>query len=92
MKGLIYLTVIERISKNIEKTKAKIAELQQKLRELEAQKTDEENLEIIKMVRGKKLEPSDLAAVLDGQTAKTEPENNGKIPERIESNTHENED
>ena len=36
---------LDRIEKDIEKTKAKIAELQKQLRELEAAKTEQENLQ-----------------------------------------------
>ena len=36
---------LERIEKDIEKTKGKIAELQKQLRELEAAKTEQENLQ-----------------------------------------------
>ena len=43
---------LDRIEKDIEKTKAKIAELQKQLRELEAAKTEQENLQIIQLVRG----------------------------------------
>ena len=42
---------LDRIEKDIEKTKAKIAELQKQLRELEAAKTEQENLQIIQLVR-----------------------------------------
>jgi len=43
---------LERIEKDIEKTKGKIAELQKQLRELEAAKTEQENLQIVQLVRG----------------------------------------
>ena len=43
---------IERIDQEIEKTREKIAEYQEKLKTLEAQKTEAENLEIVQMVRG----------------------------------------
>ena len=42
---------IERIDQEIAKTREKIAEQQEKLRDLEAQKTEAENLEIVQMVR-----------------------------------------
>ena len=41
---------LDRIEKDIEKTKAKIAELQKQLRELEAAKTEQENLPIAVLV------------------------------------------
>ena len=40
---------LERIEKDIEKTKGKIAELQKQLRELEAAKTEQENLQIVQL-------------------------------------------
>lgn len=55
---------IERICKDIEKTKCKINELQARLRELEKQKTELENTEIVETVRGMDISLSDLAAML----------------------------
>lgn len=55
---------IERICKDIEKTKGKINELQARLRELEKQKTELENTEIVETVRGMDISLSDLAAML----------------------------
>ena len=43
---------IERVIKEIDKTKEKISEFQAKLRELEKQKTELENMEIVDAVRG----------------------------------------
>ena len=42
-------TKIERIDREIQKTREKIAEYQEKLKTLEAQKTEAENLEIVQM-------------------------------------------
>ena len=53
---------LERIEKDIEKTKGKIAELQKQLRELEAAKTEQENLQIIQLVRGLNMKPEEFAA------------------------------
>ena len=53
---------IEKINKEIEKTKAKIAEDQAHLRELERQKTEQENTEIVGIVRDVKMSPQELAA------------------------------
>ena len=63
-------TKIERINKEIDKTKGRIAEFQAKLRELEKQKTELENLEIIGAVRGMDISIADLAAMIQ-QTAPT---------------------
>ena len=53
---------IERIDQEIAKTREKIAEQQEKLKDLEAQKTEAENLEIVQMVRA----PAQLSAMLSG--------------------------
>lgn len=43
------MATVEKIRKDIEKTKEKISAQQKRLRELEAQLTEEENLEIVRM-------------------------------------------
>ena len=55
---------IERISKEIQKVKDKISEFQARLRELEKQKTELENMEIVDTVRGMDISFADLAALL----------------------------
>ena len=45
------MATVEKIRRDIEKTKEKISEQQKRLRTLEAQLTEEENLEIVRMVR-----------------------------------------
>ena len=55
---------LDRIERDIEKTKGKIAELQKQLRELETQKTEQENLQIIQLVRGMNMKPEEFAAFL----------------------------
>ena len=57
---------LERIEKDIEKTKGKIAELQKQLRELEAAKTEQENLQIVQLVRSMRLSPAELTSMLSG--------------------------
>ena len=57
---------IERIDQEIAKTREKIAEQQEKLKDLEAQKTDAENLEIVQMVRALRMTPAQLSAMLSG--------------------------
>lgn len=59
---------IERIDREITKTREKIAEYQEKLKALEAQKTEAENLEIVQMVRALRLTPEQLNAMLSGGT------------------------
>ena len=55
---------LDRIERDIQKTKTKIAELQKQLRELEAAKTEQENLQIIQLVRGMNMKPEEFAAFL----------------------------
>ena len=57
---------IERIDQEIAKTREKIAEQQEKLKDLEAQKTEAENLEIVQMVRALRMTPEQLSAMLSG--------------------------
>ena len=59
---------IDRIDREIEKVREKIAEYQEKLKTLEAQKTEAENLEIIQMVRALRMTPEQLNAMLSGGT------------------------
>jgi peptidoglycan hydrolase CwlO-like protein len=55
---------IERIDGEIQKTREKITEQQEKLKALEAQKTEAENLEIVQMVRALRMTPEQLSAML----------------------------
>ena len=57
---------IERIDQEIAKTREKIAEQQEKLKALEAQKTEAENLEIVQMVRALRMTPAQLSDMLSG--------------------------
>lgn len=57
-------TKLDRIEKDIQETKSKIAEFQKQLRELETQKTEQENLQIIQLVRGMNMKPEEFAAFL----------------------------
>ena len=57
-------TKLDRIQRDIDKTKSKIAEMQKQLKELEAQKTEQENLQIIQLVRGMNMKPEEFAAFL----------------------------
>lgn len=58
------MATTEKIRKDIEKNKAKIAELQKKQRGLEAQLVEEENLEIVRMVKAVKMDNKELTAFL----------------------------
>ena len=55
---------IDRIDREIEKTREKITEYQNKLKGLEAQKTEAENLQIVQLVRSMRLSPQELTAML----------------------------
>ena len=57
---------IERIDQEISKTREKIAEQQEKLKDLETQKTEAEDLEIVQMVRALRMTPAQLSAMLSG--------------------------
>ena len=59
---------IDRINKEIAKTREKITEYQNKLKGLEAQKTEAENLEIVQLVRAMRMTPQELNAMLKGNT------------------------
>ena len=67
----------------IEKTREKIAEYQEKLKTLEAQKTEAENLEIVQMVRALRMTPAQLNAMLSGGM------NHGRDTALSESNNQE---
>ena len=55
---------IEKLEKEIEKTKTKIAEMQAKLHKLEEQKTELENTDYVAVARSFKLTPQQLADIL----------------------------
>ena len=59
---------IDRINKEIAKTREKITEYQNKLKGLEAQKTEAENLEIVQLVRAMRMTPQELNTMLKGDT------------------------
>ena len=58
---------IERIDREIQKTREKITEYQNKLKGLEAQKTEVENLQIVQMVRALRMTPAELSTFLQGK-------------------------
>lgn len=55
---------LQKVQTEIERTKEKIAFQQTRLRELEHQKTELENLEIVGMVRELSVAPEELAAMI----------------------------
>ena len=62
----------ERILLNISNTKEKIADLQDKLREFERQKTELENTEIVELVRSTKMNTTELSAFLKAYREKND--------------------
>ena len=55
---------LSRIERDIERLKEKISEYQQQLKELEAEKTEQENLQIIQLVRSMNMKPDEFTAFL----------------------------
>ena len=58
------MATVEKIRRDIEKTREKISEQQKHLRALEAQLTEEENLEIVRMVKAVRMDNKELTAFL----------------------------
>lgn len=56
---------LQRIIRDIERAKAKITELQALLPELERQKTELENVELIKLFRTANISPADFTAFME---------------------------
>ena len=74
---------IQKTIDEIERTKAKIIELQALLPELERRRTDLENTEIVKLVRSANVAPGDIAEFIESlkkgrQDSRT---NNGQNPQ-----------
>jgi hypothetical protein len=61
---------LQKILREIERAKAKIAELQAALPALEKQKSELENAEIIKVFRSADVAPGDFAAFIEAYKAK----------------------
>ena len=58
------MATIEKIEKDILRAKEKIAELQKKIRSLETQKVEEENLQIVRLVKAVNIGNKELTALL----------------------------
>ena len=85
---------IERVIKDIDKTKEKITEYQSRLRELEKQKTEFENIEIVEAVRGMDIPLNDLPAILKALREQNgAPFTSGQLgPKSTKPNKEENEE
>ena len=74
---------IDRINKEIAKTREKITEYQNKLKGLEAQKTEAENLEIVQLVRAMRMTPQELNDVkIQGSASPGRAKNTARIRTR----------
>lgn len=62
---------LTKLQMEIDKIKQKISEQQTKLRELEQQKTEIENTEIVELVRSMKMNTSELSTFLKAYREKT---------------------
>ena len=78
---------LTKLQMEIDKIKQKISEQQTKIRELEHQKTEIENTEIVELVRSMKMNTSELSTFLKAYRGK----NDAPIlmPETQEDNDHE---
>ena len=63
---------LTKLQMEIDKIKQKISEQQTKLRELEHQKTEIENTEIVELVRSMKMNTSELSTFLKAYREKTD--------------------
>ncbi|WP_195612506.1 DUF4315 family protein [[Clostridium] symbiosum] len=64
---------LDKIEREMQKTREKIAEYQNRLKELEAQKTECENLQIVQLVRSLRLSPQELKTFLQGAAEQPAP-------------------
>ena len=64
---------LERIDQEIQKMKNKISDYQERLKELETQKTETENLQIITLVRSLHISPEELKGFLESEAGKPTP-------------------
>ena len=60
---------LQKVNKDIERTRAKIEELQGFLPDLEKQRTELENLEIVRTIRGANIAPGDLTEFITAYRA-----------------------
>lgn len=81
---------IDKLDRELEKAREKAAEWQAKIRDLEKQKQEEENSQIVQAVRSLKLTPAELMAFLSDpkNTLSTSGQNDPK-PEKKEEIAHE---
>ena len=80
-------TKLSKLQMEIDKIKLKIPEHQSKLRELEQQKTEIENTEIVELVRSLKMNTSELSSFLKAYREKSDAPI--LLPTTQEDNEHE---
>ena len=80
-------TKLSKLQMEIDKIKLKITEHQSKLRELEQQKTEIENTEIVELVRSLKMSTSELSSFLKAYREKSDAPI--LLPTTQEDNEHE---
>ncbi|PKM75571.1 MAG: hypothetical protein CVU92_00680 [Firmicutes bacterium HGW-Firmicutes-17] len=80
-------TKLTKLQMEIDKIKLKITEHQSKLRELEQQKTEIENTEIVELVRSLKMNTSELSSFLKAYREKSDAPI--LLPTTQEDNEHE---
>ena len=78
---------LTKLQMEIDKIKQKISEQQTKLRELEQQKTEIENTEIVELVRSMKMNTSELSTFLKAYREKSDAPI--LMPKMQEDNAHE---
>ncbi len=78
----------ERIKAEIEKTKAKIGELKAKLSELERLKTEQENTEIIELVRALEATPQEITVMLRAMRESRRKQAMASLAPQIEDESH----
>jgi predicted nuclease with TOPRIM domain len=64
---------LEKIEQEMQKTREKITALQNRLKELDAQRTEQENLQIVSLVRSLRLSPQQLKEYLQNTAEQTAP-------------------
>ena len=74
-----------KIEKEIQKIREKITEQQNRLKELEMQKTEAENLEIVQMVRSLHMTPAELSVFLAKGVIPDAPADENEFMEDIEN-------
>lgn len=64
---------LEKIEKEMQRTREKISDLQNRLKELGTQKTEQENLQIVSLVRTLNISPAELKAFLQAAAEQPQP-------------------